>query len=91
MTVQKQCKKTYDELFLSKLVKVCPHETSIFPKQTREIITIGIILIALVASAGIGIRAWGVSKTYSLETKQEELKTTLDDLQREVFKGEKKL
>jgi hypothetical protein len=41
------------------------------------------------ASAGVGIGAWGVTKTCAIETKQEELKAALDELEKKVFTGEK--
>jgi hypothetical protein len=93
-TIQEQCDKTYRGLFLSNLEKICPRQKNIFKRNKRnkrEPISIGIVIVALIASAGVGIGAWGVTRTYEIETKEEELKKTLDDLEKQVFSGEKKL
>lgn len=93
-TIQLQCDKTYRGLFLSTLEKICPRQKSIFKRNKRnkrEPISIGIVIVAVIASAGVGIGAWGVTRTYAIETKEEELKIALDDLEKKVFSGEKQI
>lgn len=56
----------------------------------RELITLTIICIAVIASAGVGLSIFAISKAYSVEAKQEELKDALNDLERQVFVGQEK-
>jgi cell division protein FtsB len=83
-----------DVPWLIKLEKICPRQKNIFKRNKRnkrEPISIGIVIVALIASAGVGIGAWGVTRTYAIETKEEELKQALDELEKRVFSGEKRI
>lgn len=54
-----QCNKAYEDPFLSKLESMCVQETSVFGRVKRELITIGIVIVALIARAGI--RFWDLN------------------------------
>ena len=59
----KRCEEAYVELFLSKLEIICPKQRAIGGRQKRLIVAAGIILVAVIASAGIGLAGYAVSKT----------------------------
>ena len=88
--MKKQCNKTYEDLFLGKLEKICPQQKSIFGKEKRFIVAAGFIVVAILASAGVGLGGFAISKTYELDTKQEELKIALDELERKMFTENKR-
>jgi len=87
-----QCKKAYKEVFPSKLEKLCPQPTIVFHgRERREFITFGIIFMVMMASASIETVSRAVSRTCTLETRQEELKQALDNLEKDVEMGKEKL
>lgn len=85
-----QCNKAYEDFFLSKLETMCTQETSVFGRVKREPITITLIIIGLIASAGLAVSSAALSKVFTLETRQEELLQALNDLEKEVFVGQEK-
>jgi hypothetical protein len=82
----KQCQKAYQDLFLSKLESMCPMEKELVGRKKRVVfLAIGFVLIVALASAGIGLAGYAVSRTYEIETRQDELKKALDELEVKVF------
>jgi Reverse transcriptase (RNA-dependent DNA polymerase)/gag-polypeptide of LTR copia-type/GAG-pre-integrase domain len=85
-SMTKQCEKTYENLFMSELEKICPKEKLTFGKQKRAIVVVaGVILIAVIASAGLGLAGYAVSQLSKVESKQEQLLDNLNDLKKQVF------
>jgi hypothetical protein len=82
----KQCQKAYQDLFLSKLESMCPQQKELLRRKKRVVfLAIGFLLVVALASAGIGVAGYAVSRTYEIETRQEELKKALDELEVKVF------
>jgi len=81
----RKCEEAYEELFLSKLETICPKQKAIGGRKKRLIVAAGIILVAVIASAGLGLAGYAVSKTYVIETRQEQLRIALDDLELKAF------
>ncbi|CAG7831006.1 unnamed protein product, partial [Allacma fusca] len=73
----KECEYKYEELFRNQLKKICPEDKITFGRQKRFVFTAGFIVIVAVVSAGVGLAGYAVSRTYALETRQEEIKTGL--------------
>ncbi|CAG7720648.1 unnamed protein product [Allacma fusca] len=87
----KECEDKYEELFRKQLEKICPKDKITFGRQKRFVFTAGFIVIVAVVSAGVGLAGYAVSRTYALETKQEELKQALDQLEQDVYTSNKRL
>jgi len=81
----KQCEKAYMELYLNNLKKICSKQPAQKTGKKRFIFIAGFILIAVIASAGVGMAGYAISQNVKLETKQEEMKVALDGLERELF------
>ena len=86
------CKKAYEEIFLSNLERICPRKHELTKKGKRVIfLAIGFLLIVALASAGVRMAGYAISRTYEIETKQDELKRALNDLERKVLTGTEKI
>jgi len=85
-TMIQQCNQTYEDLFKRKLLRMCPEQKHVaFRREKRFVVAVGFVLIAVVACAGVGLGSYAISETYKLETRQEEMKIAMDELQRKVF------
>jgi len=85
-TMFQQCNQTYEDLFKSKLLKMCPEQKHVaFGREKRFVVAVGFVLIAVVACAGVGPGSYAISESYRLETRQKEMKVAMDELQRKVF------
>jgi len=83
--MKKQCDKHYEVLYLNRLEEVC-NRKDLHARYKREPITImGIVVVSVLASVGIGLSGYAISKTFTLQTGQDELKQALDDIERKVF------
>jgi len=82
--IENQCNKVYEDLFLSKPEIRCLHQMNVFERVRREIITVSLIIIAIIASAGIGLGDFAILETCKLNPRQKDLTNTLDDLERQV-------
>ena len=88
----KECQKAYEEIFVSKLQEICPMEKELIGRQKRlAFLAIGFLLVVVLASAGVGMAGFAISKTYEVETRQDELKKVLNELEVKVFTENKQM